>query len=155
MHGGVSSWERILGVLIDVALAAVTAGLGLILWTTFLFRNRQTPSGRLRDKVIVDSRTARLVSPGKYVAREAVTIGMFVYLVSGFFWGFGVVIDVGGFWINSFVIPIFFSFLIAVDVLWVFLPPKRRLIDVILRINVVEGQGISYLESVETRTGLL
>jgi hypothetical protein len=154
-YGGVSSWERILGVSIDVVLAAVTAGIGWLVWTAVLFSKRQTPAGRLRDKVIVDSKTARLASPGKYVARQAVVVLMFAYLVAGLFWGFGVVLDIGGFWINSFVIPIILSLVIAVDILWVFLPPRRRLIDVILRTNVVEGQGISYLDGAPVGGGVL
>jgi hypothetical protein len=154
-YGGVSSWERILGVTIDVVLAAVTAGIGWLVWTAVLFSKRQTPAGRLRDKVIVDSKTARLASPGKYVARQVVVVLMFTYLVAGFFWGFGVVLDIGGFWVNTFVIPITLSLVIAVDILWVFLPPRRRLIDVILRTNVVEGQGISYLDSAPVGGGVL
>lgn len=136
-----------MGITIDVVLAAVTAGIGWLVWTAVLFTKRQTPAGRLRDKVVVDARTARLASPGKYVARQVVLALMFAYLVAGFFWGFGVVLDIGGFWINTFVIPIALSVVIVVDILWVFLPPRRRLIDVILRTNVVEGQGISYLDS--------
>lgn len=146
-YGGVSSWERILGVTIDVVLAAVTAGIGWLIWTAALFAKRQTPAGRLRDKVVVDARTARLASPGKYVARHVVSVLMFAYVVAGIFWGFGVVLDIGGFWINTFVIPITLSLVIAADILWVFLPPRRRLIDVILGTNVVDGQGISYLDS--------
>ena len=153
-YGGVSSWERILGIVIDVALASVTAGIGWLVWTAFLFPKRQTPAGRLRDTVVVDSKTARLASPVKYLARQGVCVLMFVYLVAGFFWGFGVVLDIGGFWINTFVIPISLSLLIALDISWVFLPSRRRLIDVILRTNVVEGQGISYLENAAVNQGV-
>ena len=63
-----------MGVIIDVVLAAVTAGIGWLVWTAVLFTKRQTPAGRLRDKVIVDARTARLASPGKYVARQVVGV---------------------------------------------------------------------------------
>jgi len=144
-----------MGVIIDVVLAAVTAGIGWLVWTAVLFTKRQTPAGRLRDKVIVDARTARLASPGKYVARQVVLVLMFAYVVAGFFWGFGVILDIGGFWINTFVIPVTISAVITADILWIFLPPRRRLIDLILRTDVVEGQGISYLDNSPVSRGAL
>lgn len=152
-YGGVSSWEKLLGIVVDGALGAVTAGIGWLIWTAVLFPKRQTPAGRLRDMVVVDSRTARLASALKYAARQIVLALMYVYMVSGFFWGFGLVLDIGGFWINTFVIPVALSGLVAIDILWVFLPSRRRLIDVILHTNVVEGQGISFLESAPTNRG--
>jgi hypothetical protein len=144
-----------MGVIIDVVLAAVTAGIGWLVWTAVLFTKRQTPAGRLRDKVIVDAGTARLASPGKYVARQVVLVLMFAYVVAGFFWGFGVILDIGGFWINTFVIPVTISAVITADILWIFLPPRRRLIDLILRTDVVEGQGISYLDNSPVSRGAL
>lgn len=144
-HGGVSSWERILGIVIDLVLASVTAGVGWLIWTAVLFPKRQTPGARLRDKVLVDSRTARLAAPWKYAIRLLVVVLMYSYLVAGFFWGYGVILDIGGFWINTFVIPIALGLVIALDILWVFLPSRRRLIDVILGTNVVDGGGISYI----------
>ena len=71
---------------------------------------------------------------------------MYSYVVAGFFWGYGVILDIGGFWINTFVIPIALGLVIALDILWIFLPSRRRLIDVILGSNVVDGGGISFID---------
>jgi len=130
--------------LIDIGLALLTGGVGWIIWTIFLAKYGQTPAKRLRDKVVITSRTGQIAKGPRFFARELITVAIFFYLIAGFIWGFGVLIDVGGFWINTFAIPLFLGLVIVVDVMWLFLPARRRLIDVILGTNVVEGEGISY-----------
>ena len=130
--------------MIDIGLALLTGGVGWIIWTAFLSKYGQTPAKRLRDKVVIHSRTGRIANGWRFFGREMVIVAMFGYVLAGFIWGFGLILDIGGFWINTFVIPIFLGLVILIDALWLALPAKRRLVDVIFGTNVVEGEGISY-----------
>jgi uncharacterized RDD family membrane protein YckC len=141
---GVGPGERLWEIALDVVLAVLTAGIGWLIWTIILAKTGQTPAKRLRDKVVVYSRTGTTARPLRFFTRELITTGMFLYLVAGLIWGYGVIIDIGGFWVNTFIIPIVIFLVIVTDIAWLFLPARRRLIDVILRTNVVEGNGISF-----------
>ena len=129
---------------VDVALAVLTGGLGWLVWTLFLAQRGQTPAKKLRDHVVVRSTTAQVVGVGRFLARELIISVQFLYLVVGALWGFGLILDVGGYWINSWIIPLFIITVILVDLAWIFTPSRRRLVDVILSTNVVHGEGYSY-----------
>lgn len=143
-HGGLSAGDRFVAMAADVALAVLTGGLGWLVWTAFLAKKGQTPAKKLRDHVVINSKTARVVGTGRFIARELIVAAMFLYLVVGAIWGYGLIIDVGGYWINSWVIPIVLTLVIVTDVAWMFMPARRRLVDVILSTNVVHGEGYSY-----------
>lgn len=143
-HGGLSAGDRFVAMGVDVALAVLTGGIGWLVWTALLAKKGQTPAKKLRDHVVINSQTARVVSTGRFFARELIVASMFMYLVVGAIWGYGLIIDIGGYWINSFVIPLVIAMVIAVDIAWMFMPARRRLIDVVLSTNVVHGEGYSY-----------
>ncbi len=143
-HGGLSAGDRFVAIGVDVALAVLTGGIGWLVWTALLAKKGQTPAKKLRDHVVINSKTARVVGTGRFFARELIVASMFAYLVAGGIWGYGLIIDVGGYWINSWVIPIVIAVVIAVDIAWMFMPARRRLIDVILSTNIVHGEGYSY-----------
>ena len=143
-HGGLSPGDRFAAMGMDLALAVLTGGLGWLLWTAFLAKKGQTPAKKLRDHVVINSKTARVVGAGRLIARELIIAAMFLYLVVGGIWGYGPIIDVGGYWINSWVIPSVVVVAIAIDITWMFMPAHRRLVDVILSTNIVHGEGYSY-----------
>jgi uncharacterized RDD family membrane protein YckC len=152
-HGGLSAGDRFVAMAADLALAVLTGGIGWLVWTAVLAKKGQTPAKKLRDHVVISSRTARVVGVGRFLAREIIVSAMFLYLVVGALWGFGLIIDVGGYWINSWVIPIVLCLAIVADIMWLFLPARRRLVDVILGTNVVHGEGYSY-QSAPTTPGV-
>jgi len=152
-HLSLSALDRFIAIAFDLFLAVITAGVGWVVWTAILAKKAQTPAKRLRDHVVIRSRTGQVAGVGRFLSREIITIAMFAYIAIGALWGFGLIIDVGGYWINSWVIPGVILGAIAVDLLWIFLPPRRRLIDVILGTNVVAGDGYSYQESTPTSGG--
>lgn len=128
----------------DLAIAVLTGGVGWIVWTALLAKKGQTPAKKLRDHVVIGSQTAQVAGVGRFSARESLVSLMFLYVVVGAVGGFGLILDVGGYWINTWVIPITALALISLDIAWIFTPSRRRLVDVILSTNVVYGEGYSY-----------
>lgn len=146
-HGGLAPVERLTAMAFDVFLALITAGVGWFVWTLILLGDSQTPAKRLRDHVVVDSRTARPASKLRFLSRELLIAIEFVYVAVGVVWGFGIILDIGGYWFNSWILPGFILSAVITDIAWLFLPARRRLVDVILRTNVVSGEGYSFQQA--------
>lgn len=121
-----------------------TLGVGGLIWSMFLARLGQTPAGKIRDEVFVSIRTGKQASAWKLVVRQLLMFLSILYLVLGLVMGFGIVLDVGGYWIATRVIPGILLGLMIIDVLFIFSPFKRRLIDWALGIRAVDGGGYSF-----------
>ena len=130
--------------LVEFALMVFTLGVGGLIWSLFLVRFGQTPAGKIRDEVFVSIRNGKQASAWKLILRQLLMFLSIVYLVLGLVMGFGIVLDVGGYWIATRVIPGTLLGLMIIDVLFIFTPFKRRLIDWALGIRSVDGGGYSF-----------
>lgn len=122
----------------------LTLGLGGLIWSLFLVRSGQTPAGKVRDEVFVSIKSGRQAPAWKLILRQLLMFLSISYLVLGLVMGFGIVLDVGGYWIATRVIPGILLGLMVIDVLFIFSPFKRRLIDWALGIRFVDGEGHSF-----------
>lgn len=133
--------NRFVGIGLDISLWVLTAGLGWLVWTLVLASRRQTPAKLLRRHSVIDPVTKRPLSSLKFFARTAISFVEISYIVAGIIFGYGVIIDVGGYWFNSFIFPGVILSLIATDFFLLLTPAKRRLLDLVLTSQVVHKSG--------------
>lgn len=121
---------------VDFLLGVFTLGLGWLVWALFLLPRSQTPAGRMFQLRIVDVPTLDVPGLAKQLFRLVMVFLGGVYLVAGALWGYGLLVDIGPYWVNSRAIPAFVLGLIVIDMLALALPGRRRLIDRILGLGI-------------------
>ena len=129
--------DRLGAIALDLGIWLLTAGLGWLVWTLIVAKRRQSPAKILLHHKVVNPSTGYPSTITKYLVRTGVTFIELFYLVAGMIWGFGVLVDVGGYWVNTFILPIFFVAVIAADFLWLILPGQTRLLDRALGTQVI------------------
>lgn len=136
--------EAFISWLLEVTLMIFTLGIGGLIWSFVLALSGQTPASRIRDDVYVSVRTGRQASAWKLLLRQVMLFLSLAYILSGLVIGFGVLLDIGGYWIATRVIPGILIAIMVMDVVMIFTPFRRRLIDWALGIRFVDGAGHSY-----------
>lgn len=127
--------RRVLAFVVDVVLGIVTVGVGWLIWAGLVLRRSQTPAGGLFRITLVDSVSGLPLNAWRMILRTAVSFLFGLYVVAGLLWGFGLLIDVGGYSLHSRLIPGLILALIAFDVIALFFPGQRRGIDRLFRIT--------------------
>lgn len=129
---------------LDLLLFFFTLGIGALVWSVVAAFSGQTPAGKLRDQVLVNVKNSIQAPAWKLVVRQLVTYTALGFIVLSAVNGFGVLIDVGGYYFSTYGIPgLIFGFIIL-DVLLLLTPLRRRLIDWILAIRWTDGNGHSF-----------
>lgn len=72
---------RLGSLVIDVALVAVTAGIGWFIWSLITWGKGQSPGGSVMGHVVVDSRTGVQFDRGQMAMRELIVKGMVGWLL--------------------------------------------------------------------------
>lgn len=121
----------------DLVIGVFTLGVGWIVWAALQVSRRQSPAGRFFGLSLVSSATGDLASVGRAVIRLVWVTAFSVYLIAGALWGYGLLIDVGGYWLNSRAIPALVLGILAIDVALLAAPGHHRGIDRMLRTRVV------------------
>ncbi len=130
----------------------VTLGLGGLVWSAILARDGQTPGTKVRDELLVNIRNGNKAPMWKLLIRQMLLFASLVYVVLGLVFGFGLVLDIGGYWFATLFLPMGLLSLMMLDFLLIFTPVKRRLIDWVLALKIVEGNGYSF-RSFQANTG--
>jgi len=128
----------------EIVLMVITLGIGGLIWSWVAAFSGQTPASKFRDEVLVNVRSSQLAAPWRIIVRQTLLFASIVYVVLGAIVGFGILIDVGGYWIATAVIPAVLLSLMLLDVLLIFSPLRRRLIDWVLFIKPVDGGGYAF-----------
>jgi len=121
---------------VDFLLGVLTLGIGWLVWGIFQLKNSQTPAGRMFDLQLVNSRTGNAPRVRVLIVRLVTLFLGGLYLVAGAIWGYGVLIDVGSYWLHSRAIPAFMISLIAVDLIAKVFAGNRRGLDRILHLDL-------------------
>lgn len=130
------AFQRLISLVADFALGVATLGVGWLVWAGLLVSRGQSPAGRMFHLSFVDDGTGRQPSNTKLIVRLCVLFVFGLYLVAGALWGYGLLIDVGGYWVHSRVIPSVVLLLIFSDLVALGCKGRRRLLDRVLRIEV-------------------
>ena len=132
-----SRGDRLLATGLDAVVWALTAGLGWLIWSLIVAKRRQTPAKIVRHHWVINPASGSGASLIRYITRTIISFLELSYVVAGIIWGYGVIIDIGGYWFNSFILPAIILSLIAADFLWILLPGQTRLLDRLLGTHVV------------------
>lgn len=130
--------------LLDLALLTLTLIIGGILWSVVAALAGQTPAGKIRDQVLVSVRTNAQAPTWRIVLRQVISALSICYVALLAVNGTTVLIDVGGYYIATYVIPYSILGLIVIDGLFTITPIRRRLVDWLLALRWVDGQGHSF-----------
>lgn len=130
--------------LFDMLLMIVTFVIGGLIWSIFVASSGQTPAGTIRDKVLIDVKSNSQAATWKIIFRQTFSALSVAYLVSFVFNGFIPIIDIGGYYFATFVVPSLLLGLVFSDMILTLSPVGRRLIDWALAIRWVDGGGYSY-----------
>ncbi|MFM1783807.1 MAG: hypothetical protein RLZZ579_84, partial [Actinomycetota bacterium] len=129
---------------LDLMLFILTLGIGAVVWSFVAAIAGQTPAGKLRDQVLVNVKNSIQAPAWKLIIRQLVTYLILGFIVVTLVNGFDILIDVGGYYFSTYVIPgIVFGF-ILLDTALLLTPMRRRLIDWILAIRWTDGNGHSF-----------
>ena len=129
---------------LDLLLFVLTLGIGAVIWSFVAALSGQTPAGKLRDQVLVNVKNSIQAQAWKLIIRQVLTYLIVGFVVVTLVNGFGILIDVGGYYFSTYVIPgIVFGF-ILLDTALLLTPIRRRLIDWILAIRWTDGNGHSF-----------
>jgi hypothetical protein len=148
-QGTAASSTQMRSLAYEVFLMIVTLGIGGLIWSWVAAFSCQTPAGKLRDEVIVNVRTGRPAPAWKLLVRQTLLFAAVTWVVLGTVIGFGLVLDVGGYWVATLVIPSLIATVLALDIALIFAPMRRRLIDWLLAIKIAEGNGYTYRNSAQ------
>ena len=121
---------------LDFLLGILTLGLGWLVWALVLYTRRQSPAGQILGVVVVDHRTGGAARGLTYGFRLFLVFAFSLYLVAGAVWGYGVLIDVGGYWLHSQAIPFAMLAILFVDLALLALPGHRRGVDRLLGLEL-------------------
>ena len=133
----VNVWRHpFLSLLLDFLLGVLTLGLGWLVWALVIFARRQSPAGQLLGLTFVDHRSEGIPRSVTYSVRLFAVFAFSVYLVAGAVWGYGLLIDVGGYWLNSQAIPFVILTILIVDLVLLAFPGRRRGIDRLLKLSI-------------------
>ena len=136
-------WHRpLVSLLVDFFLGALTLGVGWLVWALVIFSRRQSPGGQLLGLTVVDHRTGGIPPSMAYGVRLFAVFAFSVYLVAGAVWGYGLLIDVGGYWLNSQVIPFVILAILTLDLALLAVPGHRRGIDRLLALSISSSPGV-------------
>jgi len=127
--------RRVLAFVVDVVLGIVTVGVGWLIWAGLVLRRSQTPAGSLFRFTLVDSVSGLPLGAWRMILRTTVSFLFGLYVVAGLLWGFGLLIDVGGYSLHSRLIPGLILTLLAFDLIALFFTGQRRGIDRLFRIT--------------------
>lgn len=128
----------------DLMLFILTLGIGAVVWSFVAAIAGQTPAGKLRDQVLVNVKNSIQAPAWKLIIRQLVTFLILGFIVVTLVNGFDILIDVGGYYFSTYVIPgIVFGF-ILLDTALLLTPMRRRFIDWILAIRWTDGNGHSF-----------
>lgn len=122
----------------------VTLGIGGLIWSWVVAFSGQTPAGKLRDELMVNVRSGKRAPAWKLIIRQTLLFAALAWLILGAIIGYGVLVDVGGYWIATLVIPLVLAAVMVLDVALIFTPMRRRLIDWVLAIKIADGNGYSF-----------
>lgn len=136
--------EVITSYVLESILMIVTFGVGGLIWSLVLANSGQTPASKIRDDVFIQLKTNRKAPAWKLILRQLLVFAFLTYVLLGLIFGFGVIIDVGGYIFATRVIPGIFIGLAFLDFILIFTPIRRRLIDWIFAIKAVDGNGYSF-----------
>lgn len=139
--------------LLDLLLFFITLGLGALIWSIVLAFSGQTPSGRVRDQVLVNVKNSNQAPSWKLITRQTLTFLGLTYLTLTALNGFQVLIDVGGYYFATFAIPGIIIGLLLIDTSLLMTPLRRRLIDWALAIRWTDGNGHSF-RNYKPQTGI-
>jgi len=114
--------RRVLAFVVDVVLGIVTVGVGWLIWAGLVLRRSQTPAGSLFRFTLVDSVSGLPLGAWRMILRTTVSFLFGLYVVAGLLWGFGLLIDVGGYSLHSRLIPGLILTLLAFDLIACFFP---------------------------------
>lgn len=121
---------------LDFFLGILTLGLGWLVWAVVLFGRRQSPAGQILGVVVVDHGTEVSARGLTYGLRLFLVFSFSVYLVAGAVWGYGLLIDVGGYWLHSQAIPFAMLTILFIDLVLIAFPGHRRGVDRLLGLGV-------------------
>ena len=130
--------------LLDLLLVLITLVVGGMIWSVFTALSGQTPAGKIRDQVLVSVRDAAQAPAWKIIIRQLTSAASIAYVALTVINGFGVVIDVGGYYFATYVIPGLLLSAILLDLLASVTPLRRRLLDWALAIRWADGEGHSF-----------
>jgi hypothetical protein len=130
--------------LLDLALMTLTLIIGGIVWSVIAALAGQTPAGKVRDQVLVSVRTSTQAPTWRIVLRQTFSAFSILYILLLAVNGPTVLIDVGGYYFATYVIPFLVLGLIVVDGLFTITPIRRRLVDWLLALRWVDGEGHSF-----------
>jgi len=130
--------------LLDIFLMMVTIGIGGLVWSAILAFSSQTPANKIRDEVVINVRNSKSAPAWKLIIRAFLMFFFLLYFVLGVLSGFASIIDIGGYYVATFWIPGTLALLALLDLLLPFTPVRRRLIDWLLAIKIVDGNGYSF-----------
>ena len=130
--------------ILDLLLMTVTLIIGGLIWSLVLAFSGQSPAGQIRDRVLINLKTNRQAPAWKIIFRQAFSALSVLYIASLLFNGFTPVVDVGGYYFATFVIPSSLIVVILLDLLFTLTPFRRRFVDWALAIRWVDGNGYSY-----------
>ena len=137
-------FEDLLLYVYDLLLMVFTLLLGWLIWALVASGSGQTPAGKLRDQVLISVKTRSQAQAWKLIIRAVVSLATVAYLGLLLINGFAVVIDIGGYYFATYGIPGIILALVVADLVFVFTPFRRRLIDWALGIRWVDGEGHSF-----------
>lgn len=135
--------QRLISLVVDFLIGIALLGVGWLVWAGLLVSRGQTPAGRIFSLSFVDNRTGRQPSTAKLIVRLCVVFAFGVYLVAGALWGYGLLIDVGGYWVHSRAIPSVMLVLVASDLFALTFSKRQRLLDRVLRIAVSPAVAVA------------
>lgn len=130
--------------LIDLVLFYFTLGIGWLIWSVVLSIAGQSPANKLRDELVLDVRSSRKAPAWKLIIRSVVTAVFASYIPLGIVFGFSTLLDVGGYYFATIGLPLGIFILISIDLVLIFTPIRRRLIDWVLAIKITDGNGYSF-----------
>jgi len=114
---------------LDFLLGVLTLGLGWLVWALVIFNRRQSPAGQILGVTVVDNDTGGPARGLTYGFRLFLVFAFSLYFVGGAVWGYGLLIDVGGYWLNSQVIPFAMLTILFIDLALLALRGHRRGLD--------------------------
>ena len=142
--GTANSASQLRSLAYEVVLMTVTLGIGGLIWSWVVAFSGQTPAGKLRDELMVNVRSGKRAPAWKLIIRQTLLFAALAWLILGAIIGYGVLVDVGGYWIATLVIPLVLAAVMVLDVALIFTPMRRRLIDWVLAIKIADGNGYSF-----------
>jgi hypothetical protein len=121
---------------LDFLLGVLTLGLGWLVWALVIFARRQSPAGQILGVVVIDHLTGGPARGLTYGFRLILVFAFSLYLAAGAVWGYGLLIDVGGYWLHSQAIPFAMLGILFVDLALLALPGHRRGVDRLLGLRI-------------------